>query len=143
MPPEIIEASRADPGDIPTTTRPFARRTFLTLGLAALFVHGLKLQLPHLAAAEFNIVDFWHDPKSARAVGERYLAIAPHERDRALLQEAVFGAGPSGQPRSPEALRARISELREQDFIAGDTVLIDGWMMARTEARLCAMSVLV
>jgi hypothetical protein len=32
-------------------------------------------------------------------------------------------------------LRARC----RQDFARGDTVLIDGWVLARTECRLCAL----
>lgn len=129
-------------GDTQAGTPRFARRSFLTLALAALFVHGFRIPLGAKAAAPFNAGDFWRHEGSARAVGERYLALMPQERDQALLRRALFGSGASGRSPSPEALRLQISALRERDFTTGDTVMIDGWMMARSEARLCAMTAL-
>jgi len=74
------------------------------------------------------------DPDAARALGIRYLSQHPEERDLGFLHAATL-AGAGEGARSVEALRARCRE----DFRRGDTVLIDRWVLARTECRLCAL----
>lgn len=36
------------------------------------------------------------------------------------------------------AVRARVDALRKEDFAAGRVVVINGWVLARTEAEACA-----
>ena len=74
------------------------------------------------------------DPEAARALGIRYLRQHPEERSLAFLHAATLASAGEGA-RSVEALRARCRE----DFQRGDTVLIDRWVLARTECRLCAL----
>ena len=87
----------------------------------------LEALLPHMAAA--------------RKVGERYLALAPTERCTRRLTAALFGAldHPSAADALPH-LRQIVETRRQQDFARGDTVILDGWLLARTEARLCALA---
>lgn len=81
----------------------------------------------------------------ARALGCAYLRLHPEEAAREPLLERLL---PDIQ-RGSEVLRrlttARLREAarrqRERDFARGDTVLIDGWILARTEARLCALTI--
>jgi hypothetical protein len=70
------------------------------------------------------------DPGAARALGLRYLSLHPEERDVAFLHAATLAGA-----RGVEALRARCRE----DFRRGDTLLIERWLLARTECRLCAL----
>jgi hypothetical protein len=81
------------------------------------------------------------DLKGVRAIGARYLALAPEERDAARLARLLFaGIAEARRPfAGVDALRRAIGAHRERDFAAGDTVLVDGWILARTEARLCAL----
>lgn len=84
------------------------------------------------------------DLGGARAIGRRYLALAPQEAAPGLLArclDAETGAGACGEA-GPERLRRALDEQRRRDFAAGDTVVIDGWILARTEARLCALAAL-
>lgn len=74
------------------------------------------------------------DPDAARALGFRYLEQRPDERDLSFLHAATLAGAGEGR-RSVESLRARFRD----DFRRGDTVLIDGWVLARTECRLCAL----
>jgi hypothetical protein len=80
----------------------------------------------------------------ARQIGARYLDLAPEDSDPVALAARVFGAAghPPQNPRDIAALRQAISVQRERDFATGDTVIIDGWILARTEARLCALTVI-
>jgi len=74
------------------------------------------------------------DPDAARALGIQYLNQHPEERNLAFLNAATLAGAGEGR-RSVAALRARCRE----DFRRGDTVLIDRWVLARTECRLCAL----
>lgn len=45
-------------------------------------------------------------------------------------------------PPTTDQLRARLQTLRDADFAAGDTVTLDGWILARSEAEALALSAL-
>jgi hypothetical protein len=85
-------------------------------------------------------------PTSARVIGEAYLQSAPDEASVAFLEQAIrntiaaagVGAGASTAPPLGQLLQERITA----DFSAGQMVSVKGWMLARTEARLCALMAL-
>jgi hypothetical protein len=82
-------------------------------------------------------------PDSAAWLGRFYLEVNPREADAALLVTLIGAArGPALPPASPsadEALRADLEERIRNDFIYGNTVAVDGWLLSLTEARLCAL----
>jgi len=82
-------------------------------------------------------------PDSAAWLGRFYLEVNPREADAALLVTLIGAArGPALPPASPsadEALRADLEERIRNDFIYGNTVSVDGWLLSLTEARLCAL----
>jgi hypothetical protein len=126
--------------------RPRMKRRSLLAAAAALipaatfgpwWLHRLRTS-DTLAAALFT------DAATARRIGERYLAAHAEERDPAALA-AHLPAGCAAPPRSRRddaELRAAPGKQRARDFAAGDTVIVDGWILARTEARLCAFAAL-
>jgi hypothetical protein len=72
--------------------------------------------------------------RSAAALGRAYLRRHPEEASAAGLALALERRLPGGMP--PErALRRACAE----DFAAGDTLRLDGWVLARSECRLCAL----
>jgi hypothetical protein len=81
---------------------------------------------------------------AARLVGRHYLSLVPEERSAAALRRVLFDGADleDGRPAGLERLRAHVHARRRQDFAAGDTLVVGGWLIARTEARLCALSVL-
>jgi hypothetical protein len=83
--------------------------------------------------------------RSARAVGRAYLATAPQERSIERLIALLTGDRlPSDRVLNADAkaLRAHVQEALSEDFAAGRTVSVRGWMLSLTEARLCALAVL-
>ena len=97
------------------------------------------------AAAE-RLVGLLGAPASARAVGTAYLAEAPSEAEVTSLVEAIVAQLEGGA----EALRGDEGRLRgallrgiERDFAEEATLCLRGWIVSRTEARLCGLSVLV
>jgi hypothetical protein len=80
---------------------------------------------------------------AARLIGWRYLAAAPEERSTTRLRRILFdGADVDGGPEMLAHLRRLIDMKRRHDFSIGNTVIVDGWLLARTEARLCALATL-
>jgi len=68
------------------------------------------------------------DKRAATAVGEAYLARFPEEKKSLRLHLALAGVGPQN-----------VNDVVRRDFAAGRIVQVDGWMLSRTEARLCAL----
>lgn len=82
---------------------------------------------------------------SAAFIGERYLATHRETPDASVLAARVAGdlrhylrlsgAGSDG-------LRALLAAQQKEDFAAGRTVNVEGWILSLTEARLCAIAAL-
>ena len=91
------------------------------------------------AAASFPFIAAFRQGKGNRAVariGRIYLSKVPDEADAGLLR-ALIGATAPGQRNGD--WKAHFDGLKRSDFSKGDTVIIDGWLLARCEARFCAL----
>lgn len=81
------------------------------------------------------------DMLGAERVGElgaRYRAAIPKENTAAALRAAISDTEGRGF-RLPWLRRAPIEQQVRDDFAAGRTVLVDGWVLSATEARQCAL----
>lgn len=109
------------------------RRRFLAWGTTLLLGYGFGLRSANAFEPRVptDLTDLDIDPAAAAAVGRHYLRTVPAENDRGLLLERLGG--------SASLTKARIADLVEADFGDGRTVLIDGWVMSRSEARVCAL----
>jgi hypothetical protein len=77
-------------------------------------------------------------PKRVRALGRRYREMIPAEGDAASLREAIEAALPWRARLSHDAT-SRVADLVHDDFDAGRTVVVSGWILSATEARQCAL----
>lgn len=85
--------------------------------------------------------------EAARAIGGAYLRMRAEEASVAFLEEQLWSS--IGVRRTSTAsdyhrltrdrLRHAMTERIQQDFAVGAMVSVKGWMLARTEARLCAL----
>lgn len=78
---------------------------------------------------------------AAAGLGALYLGLAPQESSADWLSQALFDVDPS-QPFDRagfEALMQRAIASRARDFLDDELVILDGWAVARTEARLLAL----
>jgi hypothetical protein len=75
-----------------------------------------------------------------RRLGRRYRRAFPGENDRATLTEILrrSAAGEEG----PD-LSVKLTSRVRREFAEGRTLILDGWVLARTEARQCALSSLL
>lgn len=86
-----------------------------------------SLSQPHLLSL---IWDF----KAIKEIGDQYRMQVPEETNERSLVEALAVDGLSG-----ETLESKLDGKVRSDFINGNTVLVDGWILSRTEARQCAL----
>lgn len=79
--------------------------------------------------------------RSAEVLGQRYLALFPEEADFSRLAMLLFGNDVEQRPEniSWPILNARI----RADFESSNTVTLDGWVLARSECRFCALAALL
>ena len=76
--------------------------------------------------------------KRVLALGVWYRQMTPTENDAQALRTAIVH-GDGRRLRMPWTKRPPISEQVRDDFAADRTVLVDGWMLSKTEARQCAL----
>jgi hypothetical protein len=84
---------------------------------------------------------------SAKAVGGAYLARVPEEASASLLVDRIAAGLPAGRQTVREAgeedLRQLLATQIRSDFEEEQDVVVRGWVLSRTEARLYALTTLV
>ena len=83
------------------------------------------------------------DTATAATIGEAYLKQAPEEADAEKLANLICGTPERRaelEEATPGARRKILEELTRGDFERNDTVSIAGWVLARTDARRCALA---
>lgn len=84
---------------------------------------------------------------AAGEIGRAYLRGHPSEADAERLVAGITGEweqGPAELDRlGRDALRLRLREQIRTDFAQSRTVLVDGWVLSASEARLFGLSALI
>ena len=75
------------------------------------------------------------DTGTITSIGNSYISQAPKENSENDLARALI-EDISG---SPEEMAKSLTEKVAYDFENGDIVMIDGWILSRTEARQCGL----
>jgi hypothetical protein len=128
------------------------RRRLLTSLMAGLSIVGTGLW-PHSAVAanrqsatEARLLELVALP-DARAVGQAVLPMLGHPSRQALVEglgsrlSALAGQTDLGCCRFGD-LQLAFEEAVRADFEAGRSVLVGGWVLARTEVEFCALAAL-
>jgi len=91
-----------------------------------------------------QLVGGLRDVSSAQAVGAAYLRSTPEHADvHALVSRLLRDEPALSGSRSTGATRKLLRGCIREDFARERVVAVDGWLLAETEARLCALAVLV
>jgi len=120
------------------------RRFVLALPMALAAGRAARAAVPPAADAAGRLRALVPAADSARLIGRAYLAGYPDESgDDATLARLIL-ADPGGDPRVPlpsdtQRLRETIAARVREDFRQGRTARVEGWILSRTEARLCAL----
>jgi hypothetical protein len=132
-----------------TMSRRMKRRTFLAAGAGV----GLSLAWRSIGSLPFldpspsrseRLAGLLAHQEGAHAVGLEYLRVMPQEASQTVLIARVVERLPGGFRTLDEAGDGRLRDLllraTVEDFGDLETVELQGWVLARTEARLCALA---
>jgi hypothetical protein len=130
--------------------RRMRRRTFLLAaaasGLSLAWRSGGSWPFTPTQLSESERLAALLDTESARVVGREYLRAFPAEAPRGVLTARVAERLPGGVRAVATASDGRLRKLllraAEEDFRDLRIVELRGWVLARTEARLCALAAL-
>jgi hypothetical protein len=114
------------------------RAVVLGLGGAATAALVAIVVGTQLDGTDDTSVDVPSDDEAIQRVGESYRSAYPDEDDVEVLEAAL----PDFEGLSGREVQDRLDTLNQQvraDFAAGDTVNVDGWLLAVTEARAAAL----
>lgn len=84
-----------------------------------------KLSIPQLLSL------IW-DEENIMAIGAKYREKFPEESSERALARALFA-------NSVNRSHDKLEELTQADFSKGRLVVIEGWVLSKTEARQCAL----
>ena len=101
------------------------------------------VSMRHSNGAAMRLLTLVAAPASALEIGRIYLAQCPEEEGivtltRLILSSMSLNSGDLAAL-DCQALPARVTSRVRTDFERGVTVEIGGWILSRTEARLCAL----
>ena len=122
------------------------RKTFLVLsgmGLLAVSgtlyfgIRGYKNRKTVLSRPE-SLALFCNED-SLVSMGKQYLELYPQEQDVSLLISLID----CGQYSQEHTLRRQLQDNIRRDFEFNQTLILDGWVVSRTEARQCALFTLM
>ena len=74
------------------------------------------------------------DGKSIIEIGELYLKQVPDENNERKLV-SLLPISDTSDNNTIEILQQQITD----DYISGETIIVDGWILSKTEARQCAL----
>ena len=109
------------------------RRSFILLTIAggiATVTPSCKSRRVSSALTQPFFLSTICDLQTLRQIGAKYRATTPAEAREDVLTKLLTTGGDQ-----PEQLIGKVKD----DFIAGRTVTVDGWVLAITEARQCAL----
>jgi hypothetical protein len=122
------------------------RREFIEI--AATGAAGVALVVPTVARgsdgmaalAHPHLLEVLRDPKLVLALGRRYRELTPSEQTNGALAHAISADLNAPAPfATNECLERQLAERVQRDFAMGRTVTLNGWVLALTEARQCAL----
>jgi len=129
----------------------WSRRSFLLSVLASLAVGGIAVSRfyprgvqPDTATAPDWLMKIVADRDAAARFGRAYLDTHPAEQSGETLLKAIdaaivtrLGAG-ADTPMDTQQLLVQLQQLVRAEYAAGQTLVVGGWVLSATEARLYA-----
>ena len=98
-----------------------------------------KLAMPETLAQTY-------DEKTIMEIGQVYGKTYPDEYSisdlEKLLTKTETGKTIAGSE-TAEMINSTLNEMVKKDFQTGDTVVLNGWILSKTEARQCALFTLI
>ena len=115
------------------------RRKFLLLSLFGLFISLVAIWYYKFKSATTKVLSYpidlseICDRKTLIQIGNTYMKLT-NENDKRYLKELLVQDAAMIDNGLKISLKSKVVE----DFNTGNTILVDGWLLSRTEARQCA-----
>jgi hypothetical protein len=131
------------------------RREFLKLSLAATVTVCIQSQLPGLQALQHaqqgqlpaRLAAILTHRESANVIGVAYAQQYPQEANARVLLDRIVSSPAAGDllqfDGTDQSLRQLLDSMIREDFREDRIVKLQGWVLAITEARLCALAALL
>lgn len=125
------------------------RRTFIVISALGAIAAGIPLgkslfspSVNKEAIARPQFLSFLSDMNTAREIGIAYREQVPDESGQHTLVDLLLEGVPEdvlSHASDSSSVQKFLDKKIRQDFEAGRTVVIQGWVLAVTEARQCAL----
>jgi hypothetical protein len=126
------------------------RRTFLSMTIAGAFtpyassLTAAASAVPrdsktYLVSIKEALAALLSDLSAPKAIGDRYLKLHPEKGNLAML----FAEAGLSEKMSARSCKEIIYTKRQQDFLRGETITLDGWILVKSEVGVCAILALV
>jgi hypothetical protein len=137
------------------TSTNITRRTFLSglFYLGSLEFLGIGWNLDklcargHTDALASKLANIHVDKQSAKIVGVEYLRSVPLEAKANVLIDLICSFDGGQRAEFAQADNQKLTELlrlqQRQDFEHGRVVNLHGWILSKTECRVCALAALI
>ena len=89
-----------------------------------------------------SVITAFHSKKSAAIIGREYLRQYPNEKNMDVLYKSLKIVPLHNEIEKSEVCLC-LADKMENDFSRGDVINLQGWLLSRTELRLCALLSLV
>lgn len=115
------------------------RRKFLLISIFALFLSLISLWYFKFKSATNRALSYPTDlseicdRETLIQIGNTYMKLT-NENDKKYLKELLAKNAGMMVNDLKNSLKSKVAE----DFNTGNTILVDGWLLSRTEARQCA-----
>lgn len=117
------------------------RKNFILLsglGISAIAIPTLYFNFRELEYDSYlkspEFLSNFLDGKSIIEIGELYLKQVPDENNERKLV-SLLPISHTSDNNTIEILQQQITD----DYISGETIIVDGWILSKTEARQCAL----
>jgi hypothetical protein len=74
-------------------------------------------------------------------IGNSYIERVPQESKISTIEKKLLKGDDENtfEPQSEKSLQDFISKMSERDFSTGQTIILKGWVLSKTEARQCGL----
>ena len=116
------------------------RRTFIVITSAGAAFAGLascsffRWEIKDEILAEPIHLHFILDEAMLSSLGNKYAMKFPNDNYKDQLDRLI-----TKNRSDPAAIKLELERIIHQDFKGEQTVILDGWVLSRTEARQCAL----
>jgi hypothetical protein len=112
---------------------------YLAAAVAIPFLESCSTGNTDTAVAEPGLLLHILNAKSIVETGRAYLQQYPDEKTKNKLLDLLLNKETVPGPAGRQAIHAYFDKKTVEDFNNNRTVMINGWILSRTEARQCAL----